>query len=365
MRRLSLVVGLIAFTALACSDPTSVLPNSPSPPGVTGLEISGPPSIAPGQSAQLTAMIRLADGTSKLPSLATPISWFTSNSGVLRVSATGLLTATQQRGEARIFAQIGSGNSTRQASRDFIVLPDGTFRLVGIVRDAEGATVPLGGVRVEATPGSVVTTTDSLGQYRLYGVPPSAVIQVSKTGYAPLSQELQLTTHTTRDFQLVLNGTRVMVGGTYTLEIDATGTCSGTSNLSADLRRRVYEATVTQSGPLVEVLLTEPRFRLNSINRGNRFNGHADAAGVTFELQPFNSYYYPYYGPTAYPNVAERLPLGFLVPEGIVTVSVSAGGASGAMNASIYQYDARFPISNSAILGFCSSSATRFTLIRR
>jgi hypothetical protein len=365
MRRLSFVVGAVALTALACSDPSSLLPNAPSAPGVTGVEINGPVSIPPGQSAQLVATIRLADGTSKLPSVGTPLQWFSSNNSVLRVSSTGLATG-QQPGEARITLIHGSGPTSRQASREFIVVPDGTYRLVGVVRDAEGLGFVLPGVRLEATPGPAVAMTDSTGHYRLYGVPANAVIQITKNGYVPGSQAVQLTTHTTRDFQLVLSGTRVLIGGTYTLDIDATGVCSGGSNLSAELRRRVYEATVTQNGPLVEVLLTEPRFRLNSINRGNRFIGYADASGITFELEPYYSYYYPYYGPTTYPNVAERLPNGtFLVPEGKAATVVTAAGVSGTISASIYNYDSRFPASNTFMLGYCTAPTARFTMTPR
>jgi hypothetical protein len=365
MRRLFLVAGIVALTALACSDPASRLPTSPSAPAVTNLEITGPASIAPGQSVQLAATIRLGDGTSKLPSLGTPLQWFSSNSAVLRVSSTGLATGLQA-GEGRITVIYGSGPTSRQASREFIVVPDGTYRLVGVVRDAEGPGFALPGVRLESTPGPAVATTDSTGHYRLYGVAANAIIQITKNGYVPASQAVQLTTHTTRDFQLVLSGTRVLIGGAYTLDIDATGLCSSGSTLSAELRRRVYEATVTQSGPLVEVLLTEPRFRLNGINRGNRFIGYADSSGITFELEPYDSYYYPYYGPTAYPNVAERLSNGtFLVPQGKAATVVTAAGVSGTIGASIYNFDSRFPASNTFVLGYCSSSAARFTMTPR
>ena len=67
MRRLSFVVGLIAFTTLGCDDhPVSVLPTTPGLPGVASITLSGPETIAPGQSVQLVVSVRLADGTTKL-----------------------------------------------------------------------------------------------------------------------------------------------------------------------------------------------------------------------------------------------------------------------------------------------------------
>src|SRR5687768_6594334 len=242
MRRMILAVGLIAFMALACNDPASVLPTSPTAPGVSAIEIIGPLTIAPAQSVQLTVMVVLTDGTKQPASPATPIAWVTS-SGILQVSSTGLLTASQARGEGRVTVRLGTGAESRQASREFIVLPDGTYRLVGTVRDIEGPTFPLTGVQVEVSEAGIVATTNSEGQYRLYGVPPTAIVQVSKTGYTPISQPLLLTAHTMRDFQLVLSGTRVMLNGPYMLTLDMPAGCAG--NLSADLRRRTYEATVT------------------------------------------------------------------------------------------------------------------------
>jgi hypothetical protein len=365
MPRLSLIVGLIAFTALACNDPETRLPTTPTAPGVASITLSGHYTLPPGQSTQLTVTIRLTDGTVKDASSNTPLQWSTSNGQVLQVSSSGRITATQTLGEARITVRYGSGSSQRSAFKEIVNVPEGTFRMVGIVRDSESPAFVLGGVRVAATLGVAVATTNPAGEYRLYGVPPSAVIEISKAGYTPLTQSVQLTGHATRDFQLVLAGPRVLVSGLYTLTLDMAGGCPGGGSLSPDLQRRVYEATVTQNGPIVDVLLTEPRFRLNTISRGNRFSGLADGTSVTFNLDPFYSYYYPYYGPTAYPNVAEQLSNGtFLVPEGRAIVVASAAGVSGGFNALFYNYGPGFPL-NISILGYCSSSSAQLTLTPR
>ena len=92
-----------------------------------------------------------------------------------------------------------------------------------------------------------------------------------------------------------LSGPRPMLGGPYTLTIDVVSPCP--NGLSPDLQHRRYDAFVSQNGPAVEVELTEPRFRLNSLGRGNKFTGRSLGNGVTFTLRPYAifGYYYYYY----------------------------------------------------------------------
>jgi hypothetical protein len=357
------VLSLIAVVACAsaCSDPRSVVPTAPDAPGVTRIEIVGPDSIAPGESVQLNTSLTLADGSVKSSSPSGSITWFTSNSGILQVSPSGVATARQLRGEARVTATFGFGSGLRSSSREIVVTPSGTFRLVGVVRDAESPTGGLEGARVEAGPGAAAAT-NSEGAYRLYGVPSNAVITISKPGYAPLAVPVQVTAHSTRDFQLVLSDRRITLAGRYTVVMHmASGCTNGAFDLN--LMKRVYEASVTQTGPYVEVLLTEPRFQLNTLNRGNRFTGFADSSSVTFTFDYYDPYYYA--GPTQYPNVAERLPDGtFFVPQGKSIIVGSEESLSGGFNAFFGQYDSSFP-RGWREMSFCSSGAAQLTLTRR
>ena len=59
-----IVAGLFA----ACHDPESRPPTFPSAPTLTSVDISGPTSVAPGQSAQLVANVHMTDGTVKAAS---------------------------------------------------------------------------------------------------------------------------------------------------------------------------------------------------------------------------------------------------------------------------------------------------------
>jgi hypothetical protein len=259
--------------------------------------------------------------------------------------------------------------SVQRSTKEVVILPDGTFRVVGVVSDAGFPTVPLAGARVEATPGPPFTTTDLQGAYRLYGVTPDAQILVTRDGYQPSLHSLHLSANATQDFQLALSGPRLQLSGPFTLAIDVTGTCSGTPVLSADLQHRRYDAVITQNGPALDVALTESRFKVNSTGRGNHFSGLAGSGSATFTLDNYGYYYYYGY-PSSYPNVAERLSNGtFLVVAGTVVTTGSATGLFGQMSngSSLTNWDSRFP-AFSSFLGWCSSgtaSALQFTLSPR
>ena len=153
---LALVVALSA-----CTDKASVSPPSPSGPSVVSVTIDGPSTIAPEQSAQFKATVRLSDGTTKV-AVAPNVSWRTSGS-VLSINAAGLATAKTSTGEAIVTAVVSglAQSSAASASREVVVLPDGTFRLVGTVTDAEFPTIPVSGARVQLASGSPSTTRGS------------------------------------------------------------------------------------------------------------------------------------------------------------------------------------------------------------
>jgi len=370
MRRLSATIGILASVGLlgpigGCGDPRSAVPTAPSAPGAAGIEITGPATVAPGQAAQFGAVVRLADGTVKASSPGTLLVWSSSNSSVLAVTPAGVATGVRT-GDAYLTVRIGTFSSGRQATREVVVVPEGTYRMVGTVTDAESLDFPVAGARVDVTPGSLSTTTDFDGKYRLYGVPASAVVEVTRSGYAPVTQGLQLSAHVTQNFQMTLTGPRLDISGPYTLVIDATNSCGGSNPLSPDLRRRVYDAVVTQNGTLVSVVLTEPRFKAYNARRGNEFHGRVDSTSVAFLLEPYLTYYYYYYGVLAYPDVAEILANGtYLIPQGSLVATWSAASLAGQMNGTVENYDSRFPDSRSVLLGYCIAPSMTFTLTPR
>ena len=362
-RQLPLIGGALAIVLMglmvACgSEPVTRNPTGPSAPGIAGLQISGPATIPPGQSVQFTAATRLSDGTVKTSTGAQNLRWRSTNTSVLQVSTSGLVTTGQNTGEATVSVEV-VGTPSLRGAREVVVIPDGTYRLVGLVADAEFPSQGIPGARVEVSGTPFFVLTDGGGGYRLLGVPPAAEIRVTASGYTPVVQSLQLTGNTTRNFQLTLSGPRLNLNGPFTLAIDV-GPCSG---LSIDLQHRRYDALVTTTGSFMDVVLTETsRFRL-SFGLGNRFRGRVDPSGaVTFTLDAFTGGFYYYY---YYPSVVERLSNNtYLVISGTATATPSNGGLSGPLNGgSVVNYDSRFP-STAAVIGSCSS-AIQLTLTPR
>jgi Bacterial Ig-like domain (group 2) len=145
---------------------------------ITRIEIGGPPSVAPGDVVQLTATAHLADGSSR--DVTTEVRWNSSNRTVLSMSPDGRATGHAQ-GEAMVTAF-----SNVTSTREVIVVPRGTYRVVGLVTEAEGPSEPVIGATVAVTAGlgaGFVTTTGGDGRYRLYGVAGDVELRITKDGY--------------------------------------------------------------------------------------------------------------------------------------------------------------------------------------
>lgn len=316
----------------------------------------GPDSVAPGQSARFAVQVRMSDGTVKEPSPSTRAQWFSSNDSVFHVDSNGLVTASQTPGEAILSVSLTVGSRPKNLSKVIDVMPDGTFRVAGFVTEADPPHLPVPGAHVTVTPGSLATTTASDGRYTLFGVPATGTLQVALDGYQTVSIALQLSANATQNVQLQLSltGSPLNLSGNYALAVDVVGACA---NLPADLQHRRYDAVLTQNGTEVDVLLTEPRFKLGLSGKGNGFSGRARAASVTFTLDDFDSYYYYYNGPSAYPSVAERLSDGtILVPAGVFTLTGSAASLSGSANGFSFlsHWTSAFP--HGAFLNGCSGT---------
>jgi hypothetical protein len=123
--------------------------------------------------------------------------WGSSNSKILAISSTGLATGGD-RGEASITIAYLNRSAVKS---NVLVLPTGTYRLAGTIRDTG---VPIVDVRVEVTHGpgtGLATTANPL--YRLYGVAGDTEIRVTKNGYREERKRIQVTGHETLDIELV------------------------------------------------------------------------------------------------------------------------------------------------------------------
>ena len=332
---------ILAASIAACDD---FKVNSPAAPShqLDALQLQGPDTIEPSGSGQFTVLRRSADGTLKPVAGAR---WFSSNPLVLLVNAAGVATGRNRIGDATITAHVaGVSGGEGTASREVIVVPNGTFRVTGRVSDAEFPAFGVVGARVEVSP-TVFATTDTSGQYQLYALPPQVQLTITGSGYQPLTDNLSLTGHATRNYSLLPSASRIALSGNYTLGVDALGPCSG---LPADLQHRRYEARVAQSVLDVTVTLTEPRFLLNSAGKGSQFFGTINVARATFILDTWHYYH-------SYPHLAERLPDGsILIVYGLATTTATGGGVSGPLDGSMVRFDSRFPAFVS-VLGSCST----------
>ena len=260
-------------------DPPTAPP--PAPVTITGLEIVGPGTVPPGDSAQYSLIAHRSDGSTR--ELTNEAEWRTSNAFVLAVSPSGLATG-RERGGTYINASAGGRNS----SKEVIVVPAGTFRLSGVVRDT-GAQV--NGARVEVTAGTGrgLTATTFGGTYYLWGVAGDVEVRVTRDGFQEQRKRLVVTTHHELDFDLILTHPRAEVAGTYTLSVVADAACR--TALPEEARIRNYRAVVRQDGPRLTVSLEGSKFfRHPNGQAHNSFDGTIEADQVTFLIHPVIGY---------------------------------------------------------------------------
>jgi Bacterial Ig-like domain (group 2) len=343
------VLGLAGLVATCDKTPTG--PGTLSgvtPSGPFGLDLTGPPSVPPGQTVQFRAILRESSGTTR--DVSTQAQWTAVDSDVLGVSTTGLVTGLE-RGETFLRASFNGFIGSRMV----FVLPDGTFRLTGTVTDA-GTGVRDARVEVaDGTSRGVATMTDVLGQYRLYGVSGDTLIRASKNGYQSAEHRLLISGNQTLNLVMSVAGRLPAVAGRYTLRVTASDACSSLSDVA---KRRTYTAVVTQDGSAVDVKLSGASFLVNVQGRGDGFRGRFEPGELVFSLEPVGNssgddYYYYYDQP--YPNVIERISNEFLIVAGTARLSVTAGGMSGRLKGSLQLYTQLPP---SGLAGKCDDTAT-------
>lgn len=359
---LTLFVAALAAAGIlaACDNGSPARPSNPPsrPPAatITRIEIAGPDTIPPGQTAQFTATAHQSDGSTR--DITSQVSWRSNRTSVLTVSASGLATA-HDVGESTISADAPPFTGTTVV----VVVPAGTYRLAGTVR--EGGSV-ISGARVEIRGGAgaaLVTTTAAGGRYALFGVAGDTELRVTKDGYREHVQRVAVSDHQILDVELAPSRPRPDLSGPYTLTITTSGACSDA--LPEEHRSRTYTAVVTQSGPEVQVKLEGADFVVDREGRGNRFTGTLDAQSerVTFFLRFLAEYYYPNFI-DLHPDVVERITGSrHLVISGSVTTPVSSTRLAAPLNGSVEIIESANLQRFTRIAG-CKSSEHEFRLAR-
>ena len=360
MRTLKIVVAVVftCMLAASCDDPQNG-PPSPSPipsgppasqPALTGLELTGQTTLAPDATSEFTLIAVFSDGART--DVTGSAQWTSNNSRYVTSLGQGRYRAVAL-GEADVNVRY----LTRFASREIVVVPDGTFRVTGRIFEDDGVTpVANAHIRVrDAAETGLSTNADASGFYRLYGVMSNVDFVVTRPGYLETERKhMTIDNHATVNISLPLAGPRANVEGSYTVTFDWSNCTNGFRD---DLRRRVYSAAIKQSGAQIEVRFTEPAFLHNSANRGDLMTGRVDPNGM--HLYADSGYYYYYYGAAFSPFLVELLPDNHrLAIWGTAFLAQSGNRFSGALEGSA-QFG-RGTGRNIAFLGGCNNGNVSF-----
>ena len=287
------------------------------------IEIVGPSEIAAGESVQLTANAIKTDGS--VENVTTQTGWSTNSSAILQVNISGLATG-KTNGETFVNARFGQ----RFASRRILVLPSGTFRLSGTVKES-GFGIDGASVTVISGIGEGLTVQSGFGGfYALYGVKGVVRIHTKKDGYQNTLQQLDVTAHGTQDVEIVAVRERADFKGVYTLTILAGAQCS---SLPADARRREYVANVAQDGARLTVTLGNADFIVTN-GRGRGFTGFVEVSNeIRFSVGDAFYYYYYYGGP--FFDIVERIGDLTVLIAGTARTTATPGRIAGTLSGSI------------------------------
>ena len=342
-------VGLLALVA-ACDDNRSPARPGPPPgvvppdlPAVARIELSGPRTLAPGQTASFKATAVFADGSSA--DVTAKANWYCNR--FLRIDAPGRATGSE-RGDATITAEFNRATSVM----DVVVVPEGTYRISGVVSVA-AATGVVPGAKVEVldVPERLETFTSAEGRYVLFGVPGKSRIRITRPGYVTIEETIQLQDHRSVDFVATLLRPLPDLTGTYTLRITLATSC-GDDVPGPEFRDRTYRATITHSSP------TDIDVRLTGADMlADHFSGTVEPWGARFIIIDLNNYGY------SAPEVVERLPNGTqLVVGGWASTVLVAEGLVGTMNGWMHFY--KEPPSVVRPFASCWGQDMRFALLK-
>jgi hypothetical protein len=342
-------IWLIALSSItACEGPAG-----PSP--TLNLEVTVPRSIAPGATVQLSATVVYSDGRRR--DVTTAAVWTSLNTSILTVASSGLATG-HAMGDTRLHVNyqetIRGVLHIDSASQDVIVIPSGTFKLIGSI-SSPLMPQPLSGVAIELTAedGQVMSMLTDTAGFRFYGVSGRVRLRVSQRFHQPYDETIDVTDHLHHDVRLALTDPGVNIAGTYTLTITASDSCK--SALPPDARIRSYTAVVNQRGPLVDVSLRDATF----FNNANRFFGSFDATGrpgLSLEENPEGV-------ESLGAEVIEQLDAASLfTPIGLIVLQVSADRLEGPLDGrlELRRLDAGIPV----VVATCKATDHRVTFVK-
>ena len=349
------VVTVFALAAVTACDrsPSKPGPLDDLPPFTANIELLGPQVIAPGETAQLRLLAELSDRSTR--DVTNEASWRLDSRQAVSISTPGFITGLQP-GEARVTGVFDG----RQRSTDVLVLPAGTYRLTGIVTDADIPSEVVAGARVEVTTGigaGISAETDVSGHYRLYGLSGETGLRLTKNGYEPAARTVVVADHhAVHNLRLSPVATRVRVSGNYTLTITAADECGvglGEGRLPEEAARPgTYGAAVQQTGSQLEIKVSSPT-TLYGV-----FYGKVEPGRVLFDLAWYDDSGSPD------PSIIEQLPSSnFLAARGKATTTGSADRLTGTLDGDLWIFATADQWGRREIAS-CSSKSHQFVLSR-
>ncbi len=305
---------------------SAALVSANSPALAVSITIAGPAEVAPGSTAQFTATAHFSDGSSR--DVTTAASWFSQTSQLLRHAGSGRFEGLAV-GDARINVNFGG----RSGTVNVIVVPSGTFKLAGTIRDASGA---VDNVLVEVVSGTGQgASAKSLfnGAYAVFGVAGVVQLRASAPGYTTQEFAVTMTGHGSRDVTMVTPTAPVDVSGNWKLVISTSSACS--DSWSAAARRREVAAVVTQSGTRLTIKF--PAAAIFVFDNAGRMAGNA------FSMTLFTDFYYLDYGLTERISPTEWVGVNGAFT-GTATPSLITGAFAGNFNYYQTVANASFPV---------------------
>ncbi|HXG89630.1 MAG TPA: carboxypeptidase-like regulatory domain-containing protein [Vicinamibacterales bacterium] len=285
--------------------------------------------------------------------------WTTTNSPVLTVGSTGLATG-KDRGESSVTARFGG----RSAGAPIFVLPRGTFRLAGTIRESGFGIAGVAVTVISGVGEGLTTLSGSTGSYVFYGVSGPVQLRAKKEGYFNAVLPLDVTAPRTYDFEMAPERARGDYRGSYALTISAPS-CR-TSNILGPFpdtaRRRVYTANVTQEGPRLTVTLSDADFIVTN-GRGNSFVGFVDTTEV-IRLSISDAYVFGDEYISGHFDIVERFNDTALVVAGTASVGGTPALLSGTLSGSILIARSSPPPFTS-FSSSCYSENHAFEMVRR
>jgi hypothetical protein len=249
-------------------------------PVLSSITVTGPAEVAPGATGQYKATGNYVDGSTR--DLTSTSTWTSFSNSVIRHIGSG-----QFQGVAGGETRVNATNSGKSSSIPVMVLPAGTYKLSGTVKDTIGGVEDVTVQVVSGTGTGLSARTQYGGGYRLYGVSGAVQLRASSPGYFSRDFSATVNGHTVQDVQIDPDGTSMDLAGDWTFSVGTSSACS--NSWPAAARRREATAVIRQQATRLYVHFASPTMPDNYESTGR-------ILGSQFSLTIYYDYYYGSHG---------------------------------------------------------------------